>query len=67
MTTEYRIEYQITRRRDGEDDFAEVGFGSTSACESVNDAAYELESAIQNQLWENEPGQPAAEDLEATS
>jgi len=65
-TAEYRIEFRITRRRGTEDDFAEVGFGSTGACESVNDAAYEVESMIQNQIWETESGQPNPEELETS-
>lgn len=61
--SEYRIEYTITRRDDGEDDFMEVGFGSSIAWNSVNQAAYEVESAIQNREWETSPGMPEPDSL----
>lgn len=56
--TEYRIEYQIQRRQPGEDDFTEIGFGSSGAWTSPDQAAYVLSSAVQNRGWETEPGQP---------
>jgi hypothetical protein len=31
MTTEYRIEFTIQRREDGDDDFEDIGFGSSGA------------------------------------
>jgi hypothetical protein len=56
--SDYRIEFTIQRRSPGEDDFTEVGFGSSGGMGSVNAAAYEVESLVQNRLWETEPGQP---------
>ena len=56
--TEYRIEYTITRRRGGEDDFTEIGFGSSGAWSDVDQCAYALGSDIQLDSWETEPGQP---------
>jgi len=58
MATEYRIDYTITRRRDGEGDFTEVGFGSSGAWEKIDAAAYAMESDIQNRMWETSAGMP---------
>lgn len=62
MTTEYRIEFQIQRRQDTDDDFVEIGFGSSAGWEGVSDALYELQSIVDNQGWETEPGQPDPDD-----
>lgn len=56
--TEYRIEYSIQRQQPGEDDFTEIGLGSSGAWNSVNQAAYAVESYVQNREWETEKGQP---------
>ena len=55
---EYRIEYQIQRMQPGEDDFTEIGFGSSGGWESLNAALYAVESDVVNRNWETEPGQP---------
>jgi hypothetical protein len=55
---EYRVEYVITRRRDDEDDFTEIGFGSSGAWCSVEQASYMADCAIQRGEWETEPGMP---------
>jgi hypothetical protein len=59
----YRIEFTITRRQDGEDDFTEVGFGSSTSWSTVYAAAHEVESLIQNQEWETRPGMPEPDEL----
>jgi hypothetical protein len=64
MGTEYRVEFTITRRQDGEEDFTEVGFGSSAAWETVAGAAYEAESIIQNRIWETTGGMPDPDSLE---
>lgn len=56
--TEYRIEYVIQRRLPGEDDFTEIGFGSSSAWTSVDQCAHILSSDVQNRQWEHESHQP---------
>lgn len=48
MSDEYRIDFTITRRRDGEDDFTEYAFGSTPAEASIEQAAHMAISAIEN-------------------
>lgn len=64
MSTEYRVEFSITRRQDGEGDFTEIGFGSSGAWDGVDAAVYAVESMIQNREWENEPGQPASKEVD---
>jgi hypothetical protein len=58
MSTEYRVEYQIQRKRDEDDDFVEIGFGSSGGWDSVEQAGYIAETAIQRGEWETEPGMP---------
>jgi hypothetical protein len=55
---QYRIDYTITRRRDGEDDFTEIGFGSSGSAATPSDAAYAVQSAADNGDWETTPGMP---------
>ena len=59
----YRIEYSITRRLPDEDDFTEIGFGSSGAWSSLDAAAYAVESDIQNGTWETLPGHPDPDDV----
>lgn len=56
--SEYRIEYSIQRKQSGEEDFTEIGFGSSSAWDDLESAIHALGSDIQNGIWETEPGQP---------
>lgn len=63
--TEYRITFTIERAEDGSDDWQEVGFGSSSAWESIDAAEYDMGSIIQSREWETEPGMPDPDDLES--
>lgn len=61
--TQYRIEYTITRRQPGEDDFTEFGFGSSGGWPDLRSCAYEVTSEIENELWteavnQQVPGMP---------
>lgn len=49
---EYRIDFSITRRDDGADDFVEIGFGSSGAWDDVDAAAHAVQSAVQHREWE---------------
>lgn len=49
---EYRIDFSVMRRLPGEDDFSEVGFGSTTAEESVRAAGDMAHASIQNDEWD---------------
>ena len=62
--TEYRIVYQIQRCTEESGDFVEVGFGSSSSWETVAAALYDVESQVDNQLWETGKGQPGPKELE---
>ncbi len=64
MPDEFRIEFSITRRRDGEADFAEVGFGSSGAWQDVAGALYDVQSIVENRQWETSPGMPDPDELE---
>lgn len=61
---EYRIEFQIQRRLPGEDDFTEIGFGSSGAWGDIDSAEHCMGSGIQNREWETEPGQPDPEEVD---
>lgn len=63
MATEYRIDYTITRRRDGEEDFAEIGFGSSGAWGDLGQCAHMLGSDIDHNQWETSPGMPDPDSL----
>jgi hypothetical protein len=59
MPYEYRIEYAIQRRdTTRDDDFVEIGFGSSGTEDSIRGAVHMLDSAVSNGIWETEPGMP---------
>lgn len=64
--TDFRITFSIQRQRPQDDDFAEVGFGSSGCWDDVDSALHDLTSIVQRREWETEPGQPAPEELETT-
>lgn len=64
MANEYRIEFSVTRRRDGEDDFTEIGFGSSGAWESLDQADHMASSAIGNREWETTAGMPDPKEVD---
>ena len=65
MPAEYQIDYTITRRDDGGEDFTEIGFGSSGAWERVDAALYAVESDVQNRQWETSPGMPDPASVDA--
>jgi hypothetical protein len=62
---EFRIEFVITRCDVGEDDFTEIGFGSSGAWSDVDQCAHIVHSMIQNRQWETEPDMPAPSEVGA--
>lgn len=52
MVSEYRIDFSIMRREEGEEDFSEYAFGSTWAESSIYAAGYMALSAIQNEEYD---------------
>lgn len=65
MLDEFRIEFTIQRRQDGadDDDFTEIGFGSSGAWSTVDQAGHMLLSAVQNREWETTEGMPEPTDV----
>lgn len=50
---EYRVDFSITRRLPGEDDFTEIGFGSSGEWGSVEQANHMASSVIDRpEEWE---------------
>lgn len=62
-TPEYRIEYQIQRQLPGQDDFTEVGFGSSGGWGSIDAALFSLESYVSRGQWETTEGMPDPEEM----
>lgn len=62
---EYRIEFTLQRRLPGEDDFSDIGFGSSGACDSPETCAHMISSDIDNDIWETEPGMPDPSSIRA--
>jgi hypothetical protein len=58
MDDDYRIDFTITRRRDGEDDFTEIGFGSSGAWSDPAQAAEMLAADVEHFQWETRAGMP---------
>ncbi len=63
--SEYRIDFTITRRQGNEDDFTEIGFGSSGARKNLYDCAHSLEYAVAHGEWETEAGMPDPDDVMA--
>lgn len=61
--TEFRIEFTITRRQPGEDDFTEIGFGSSGTWSDLAVCTHMIDSAVTNGEWETESGQPDPESV----
>jgi hypothetical protein len=57
--TEYRIEYSIQRcRPDQDDDFVEIGFGSSGGWSHLDQAMHMASSAVDCGEWETLDGMP---------
>jgi hypothetical protein len=63
--TLYRIDYTITRRRPDEEDFDEIGFGSSGSEESIDQAVHMLASALTHGEWETSGDMPSPESVMA--
>ena len=63
--TQYRIEYTIIRSGTGfqEDDGIEIGFGAAQS-DAIDGALHDIDSDIQNRMWETEPGMPDPETVD---
>lgn len=61
--SDYRIEYTIHRRQPSEDDFTDIGFGSSGAWSDVDQAVHMLASDVRNRQWETSEGMPDPSDI----
>lgn len=60
--TAFRIEYSIQRSiDDDEQEFEEIGFGSSGAWDDLEAAAHMVGTDIDNRQWETQPGMPDPE------
>ncbi len=62
---EYRIEFSIKRQGDGDDDFTEVGFGSSGTWADVDQCAHMVLCDVQNRQWETSGDMPDPEEVDA--
>ena len=63
--TEYEITYSLRRRQTCDDDYTEIGFGSSGGWSSLEACAYAVGSDIQNYCWETERGMPDPDEIRA--
>jgi hypothetical protein len=63
--TEYRVDYTITRRKPGEEDFKKIGFGSSGAWPDVEQAVSMVEADVQNYQWETSRKMPDPQEIKA--
>ena len=63
--TEYEITYSLRRRQPDDDDYTEIGFGSSGGWSSPEACAYAVGSYIQNYCWETECGMPDPDETRA--
>lgn len=62
---EYRVEFQIQRRLPGDDDFTEIGFGSSGAWGDLDACTHGITSGITHGEWETEGDHPDPDDVMA--
>lgn len=60
---EYRIEYTIQRRRDSEDDFTEIGFGSSGTWDDLDACTHAIGTDVECGQWETEGDHPDPDDV----
>lgn len=63
MSTEFQIDFSLQRRKEGEEDFTEIGFGSSAAWSDLDQAVHIVSSMVQNGVWETEKDMPQPEDV----
>lgn len=61
---EYRIEYSIQKQNSDDEDFTEIGFGSSGSWNDVDSALHAATSDIQNRNWETTPNMPYASEVD---
>lgn len=61
--SEYRIEFSIQRRQDDEDDFTEIGFGSSGSWSDLAACTHSIDSGVTNGEWETDGDMPDPDDV----
>ena len=61
--TEYIVEYTIYRRRPGDDEAAEIGFGSSGAWSTIDACAHMVSTDLGSGAWEFEDDHPHPDDV----
>jgi hypothetical protein len=62
--TLYRVEFSIQRQLPGEEDFTEIGFGSSGEWSTLHEADHMASSAIGNREWETTAGMPDPDEVD---
>lgn len=63
--TDYEVIYTLRRRLPGEEDFSDIGFGTSGMWSSPDECAHMVTSDIQNNAWETEGDMPSPEQIQA--
>ena len=63
--SEYEIEYTIRRYTGSSEEPEEIGFGASGRCADIDAVLYAIQSDIQNDQWETEPGMPDPDEIRA--
>lgn len=54
----YRIEFSIQHAEDDGGDYDEIGFGTSFSHATIDAALYDVDSIIQNDMWETSGDMP---------
>jgi len=63
--TSYRIEFSIQRAEDDGGDYEEIGFGTSFSHAIIDAALYDVDSIIQNDMWETSGDMPEPQGVRA--
>lgn len=63
MSAKYRITFTIEGRGPDDDDFTDVGFGSSGSWPTIKAALNDLDAIIEHGQWETGAGMPEPADL----
>ncbi len=61
--TEYRIEFSVQRRRVEDDDFVEIGFGSSGSWDDLGVCSHMVNTIVQGREWQTTGTMPAPGDI----
>ena len=63
--TQYRIEFSIQRQQPGDEDFVEIGFGSSGAWHDLDACTHMIDSGVSHGEWETSEGMPEPDEIMA--